>query len=677
MPTNPIFALIVGIDQYPNPAHNLKGAVNDAKSFEKFLRDETNGGLGVPKANIERLYNEEATHDTILSKFRTHLDNAKINRDENPAMIFFFAGHGCRTYAKKYPLSSDYHYEAIRAYDHPIPDYILAQNLRELAFKNKNNITVILDSCYSGGMGRNEEDGKDGPTVRGSPPQPMHDDDIRTVTTGSRTPSTDMTHDLWTFPWSSHNLLAACSQFDKAYETDSEPFFGHFTQKLVHALRETVGAGKDTTYVELMDRLGKLENNQKPRCWGVYTDRVVFTSNPPVPGTRTLCLKKVHILKARVDPKSRVRPGMSFSVDSATLTAEIVTKDFIVLVSPVCLELNTSEAQYTSDKFQHFTIALKESSTSPAFLVQTGRLAGVHEGMQFPLHVSQAQGIPILVAQIVGIGQTILVLHHGMLDDIPVDSRVTVQDWAEKVLIYAPQFVDKRCRRTESRETADIAASMEGDKIMLERLKGTSVEYGTSKTSFSPDGLHLPSGESGDRQVDSENLVKPIWAKKNVYQVDVSEGVMYGLTICNNTSGKLDNNNKDFGTGQPLFPYIFYFHPVEYTIKNWHIPEGARDEPPLDRGKELNVGMGGEPAFYFTLPQNTLPPTTLSTEFIKLFVATESLDLNWIEQSKSPLSTDFKDIMGGRDGHQEILPRSSDWATVEVVVNVHASAVKK
>jgi hypothetical protein len=134
---------------------------------------------------------------------------------------------------------------------------------------------------------------------------------------------------------------------------------------------------------------------------------------------------------------------------------------------------------------------------------------------------------------------------------------------------------------------------------MLERLKGTSVEYGTSKTSFSPDGLHLPSvmggiahfhyflerrneatllsgfslkmyrlnGELGNRQVDSENLVKPIWAKKNVYKVDVSEGVMYGLAICNNTSGKLDNNNKDFGTGQPLFPYIFYFHPVKYTIK--------------------------------------------------------------------------------------------------------------
>ncbi|KAJ7743452.1 hypothetical protein DFH07DRAFT_749910, partial [Mycena maculata] len=145
----------------------LKGAVNDARSFQEFLTDSRElGGLQVPPSCIRVLKNEEATRSTILSAFDSHLlNNPNIFEDGTAAMILYFAGHGSRVASPGNLLSPDARVEVICPVDErtpgpdgemvaAIPDYTLAQRLQKLAVRKGNNITVILDSCHSEGMQR-------------------------------------------------------------------------------------------------------------------------------------------------------------------------------------------------------------------------------------------------------------------------------------------------------------------------------------------------------------------------------------------------------------------------------------------------------------------------------------------------------------------------------------------
>ncbi|KAF8197273.1 hypothetical protein K438DRAFT_1585308, partial [Mycena galopus ATCC 62051] len=144
----------------------LRGAVNDATAFYKFLFDSREQcGLGVPNSNIVLLEDEDATRDKILAAFESHLlKNPRIPDRGDASMILFFAGHGTRVHAPKNLMSQDEMVEGICPVDertspggkyvHTIPDYVLVHILRELCEKKGQNITVIFDSCHSGGMGR-------------------------------------------------------------------------------------------------------------------------------------------------------------------------------------------------------------------------------------------------------------------------------------------------------------------------------------------------------------------------------------------------------------------------------------------------------------------------------------------------------------------------------------------
>ncbi|KAJ7646489.1 hypothetical protein FB45DRAFT_734939, partial [Roridomyces roridus] len=168
-PTPKVFAFIIGINEYFSSDYlfPLQGAVNDAKEFERYLLDpREQRGLGVPPSNIVVLLDEQATRANILATFQSHfIDNPDIPDKGNAAMIFFYAGHGCRANAPYNMINRDGLVEAICPVDqrtwnaegnyvYAIPDYVLGWLLKELAEKKGNNITVIFDACHSGGMGR-------------------------------------------------------------------------------------------------------------------------------------------------------------------------------------------------------------------------------------------------------------------------------------------------------------------------------------------------------------------------------------------------------------------------------------------------------------------------------------------------------------------------------------------
>ena len=82
---------IIGINDYgANEVTNLRACVEDGKKFEDFLRAR----FYDQPLQIQSLYNEEATHDAMLSLFTKASANPSIQKGD--LVIFFYAGHGSR-----------------------------------------------------------------------------------------------------------------------------------------------------------------------------------------------------------------------------------------------------------------------------------------------------------------------------------------------------------------------------------------------------------------------------------------------------------------------------------------------------------------------------------------------------------------------------------------------------
>ncbi|KAJ6592236.1 caspase domain-containing protein [Mycena vulgaris] len=708
-----IFALIIGINEYKakDEFGTLRGAVTDAKSFEEFLKDpRESGGLQVPPSCIKFLADENATHSAILSAFDSHfLDNPNIPDDGTAAIIFFFAGHGSRVVSPGNLLPTDGKVEVICPVDDRtlgddgepvtgIPDYALAHRLQQLAIKKGNNITVILDSCHSGGMAR--DDVVDGRARSPSKPSHLEPPEVYDPFDPSKP------HSVWTPSSASHVLLAACSQGGKAYETAADPFHGQFTGHLITALRSAVF--KETTYASLIEDLPKLPaESQIPHCGGAYTDRLIFTRNRPVPGMRTLPLKELQMIQAEVESDVLVREGMEFDVYEGrkrifTLVVRMVMKNYVVLASQNGTPIQIHQGSHAViDKDRTNTVSLTEQSSSQAFLIRTGSFEGVREGMQFPIRTPTGDTLDSLTAKIVGIGHTILISQSDGPIGIPKGSRAVVKEWEEKVGIYVPPdfglelFLPgpgnaRRLEQVTSPEVADIALRRDADNIVVERITGIKIGY-PSETRFAlKNPLQLPSALAGiahfhhffdrhnqrtllsdfslemhpleghfpTRRPIGDNVITPYGERVYKAEIMSDRRAKYGFTIRNTTN-------------QDLFPYLFYFDPLTYKITPWYTPERSSVRPPLHKitGKVI-VGMGGDGAFSFFLA----PGESSSSAFIKLFVSTEYLDLGWIEQQVSPFSDTF--VGTGRSVIRESF-RSPDWDALQVVLTMSEEGAKE
>ncbi|KAJ7464441.1 caspase domain-containing protein [Mycena latifolia] len=693
-----IFALIIGIDKYKAQDQfvPLKGAVNDATLFRRFLLDD----LHVPRSHIKFLQNRDATRHTILSKFASHfLYNPDIPANGKSAMIFFFAGHGSRVELPGYRLTSDSHVEAICPFDErtwiggnyvqTIPDYVLAQLVHQLSQRKGNNITVILDSCHSGGMARDAVNA----TVR-SPAK-------ASAFPLSQNGQIDaQNYNLWSPSAASHVLLAACAQGGSAYESSSPPFHGYFTNKLIPALRGALL--QETTYNELIGNLTPFPvASQIPQCGGIHQTRLVFTLNHPLPGQRTFLLREMHIFVVAIERNVDVRAGQEYKVRLADhrptciLVARMVIGDHAVLASQDGNPIHIPAGSYVVFDTKGGITPLAAESSYRAFLIQAGSFEGIRKGMDFPIRAPNGTMNGNLTAAIVGIGQSVLVSRGGRPMDIPMGSRAIVIEWKDKVRIHVPSNFTprlfplasgnvRRYGEAESYAAAEITLKrVHNDIVIKRRTQGPSIGYFRGSRFEVKKGMHLPSvidgiahfhyflehrpystqlsafwlemhrleGESLISKPIGENIIK--YDGMNVPRANITphRHAKYGFTIRNTTN-------------QDLFPYIFYFDCDDYTIEPWYTPEVAYCPPPLRQSSgQVTVGMGGETAFQFWLRKGQRS----STGFIKLFVSTEYLDIAWIKQ-KSPFKASFEAI--GRPAGRETI-RNPDWAELTVVVTMN------
>jgi hypothetical protein len=140
-------ALLVGLDQYPDPRNNLNSCVADTLAFKNVLMS----AYGFAAGDIRLLHNSAATLDNV----RDGLGDLTNGAAAGDQIVYFESSHGYR-----YP-NGDTMVEVLCLYDKFLTDQEFAGLTQSLPH---GVLTVMLDSCHSGGMDKMFFP-PDGPTV--------------------------------------------------------------------------------------------------------------------------------------------------------------------------------------------------------------------------------------------------------------------------------------------------------------------------------------------------------------------------------------------------------------------------------------------------------------------------------------------------------------------------------
>jgi metacaspase-1 len=140
-------ALLVGINEYPDPAHKLKGCVNDVYSVSALLQDN-----GFQAGEICVLLNERATKDAILDRLKWLLSQA----DDKADRVFYYSGHGLQIpglgsngqidHVEDGMVPVDFDWQQLNAITDKDLFALYSQLPEEARF------LAIFDCCFSGGL---------------------------------------------------------------------------------------------------------------------------------------------------------------------------------------------------------------------------------------------------------------------------------------------------------------------------------------------------------------------------------------------------------------------------------------------------------------------------------------------------------------------------------------------
>lgn len=146
-------ALLVGINDYTNNISSLNGCVNDVRLQRELLTHR----FGFNEKNILTLTDAQATRQGILQAFEQHLIKQAKPGD---VVVFHFSGHGSLVLDKERDTSDGLNGTLV-PHDASLPPNggvvqdIMGHTLFLLMYAlPTENVTVVLDSCYSGGSKR-------------------------------------------------------------------------------------------------------------------------------------------------------------------------------------------------------------------------------------------------------------------------------------------------------------------------------------------------------------------------------------------------------------------------------------------------------------------------------------------------------------------------------------------
>ncbi|MEM6764179.1 MAG: caspase family protein [Bacteroidota bacterium] len=255
-----LFALFVGIDNYPPSVPSLAGCVNDMMAVKEFIERRTlSDGF---ELHSKTLVNHEATRINIVREFEEHLAKA----GENDVALFYYSGHGSQEHAHQvfWATEPDRLNETIVCYDSrtadgmDLADKELATLIEVVADKNPH-ILVIMDCCNSGSGTRSirEEDEvtfvprmlKDTSSAQRSLDSYILP---KSAVTARGTLGVSEVQEI-TLPQSRHITLSAAHSFELAKETRlGGTRRGVFTYSLLEVLNQARGP---LSYADVMRRV--------------------------------------------------------------------------------------------------------------------------------------------------------------------------------------------------------------------------------------------------------------------------------------------------------------------------------------------------------------------------------------------------------------------------------------
>lgn len=142
-------ALIIGIDEYPNPDHRLSGCVNDAYLMSSVLQE-----TGFEADDIRMLLNERATAAGILERIAWLLEDVR----DDDALYLHYSGHGSVLPSYNADYAVEQVHECLVPYDfdgsatHAITDVQLCELYSQIPYDA--SLILSLDCCHAGGLVR-------------------------------------------------------------------------------------------------------------------------------------------------------------------------------------------------------------------------------------------------------------------------------------------------------------------------------------------------------------------------------------------------------------------------------------------------------------------------------------------------------------------------------------------
>jgi hypothetical protein len=240
---NRVYALLVGVNDYPPPIESLDGCLNDVDLLHEHLTRQAGSALAA-----QVLKNDQATRANVIAGFRSHLGQARAG----DVALFQFCGHGARwaSSAAFRALSPDGMDEGLVCADsrrpggYDLADKELAVLIAEVAATGAHTV-VLLDACHSGSGTRGVAPG------RGARPRLTQEvateRPLESYLDGHYARLRAAGEPLFV-PRGRHILLAACERGQLAQEV---PAHGVFTACLLDVLTATGGA---VSYADLFVR---------------------------------------------------------------------------------------------------------------------------------------------------------------------------------------------------------------------------------------------------------------------------------------------------------------------------------------------------------------------------------------------------------------------------------------
>ena len=148
-----LHALLVAINHYPNPKHELQGCVNDMEHLRRYLESYCSSMGYTFRPRV--LTDEAATRVGVIEGF-DHYSGAA----QDDCCLFYFSGHGsrCAAPAAFHHLEADHQLESIVLHDSRTPGGrdLMDKELSFLIWRASQGIDLpfvtIMDCCHSGRM---------------------------------------------------------------------------------------------------------------------------------------------------------------------------------------------------------------------------------------------------------------------------------------------------------------------------------------------------------------------------------------------------------------------------------------------------------------------------------------------------------------------------------------------